>query len=64
MAVEKALEKDTGNRYQSMRQTVANLRRFARAKMVEAPAGEKKARRVTANTHAASGDSRLGFKVH
>jgi Tol biopolymer transport system component len=45
MAVEKTLEKDPSDRYQSMREIVVDLKRFTRAKMVEAPA-EKKAGRA------------------
>jgi Tol biopolymer transport system component len=37
IVVEKALEKDPGDRYQSMREMVVDLRRFIRAKTVEAP---------------------------
>jgi len=47
MAVEKALEKDPGDRYQSMREMVVDLRRFTRAKAAETtPAAEKRARRA------------------
>jgi Tol biopolymer transport system component/predicted Ser/Thr protein kinase len=45
MAVEKTLEKDPGDRYQSMREIVVDLKRFTRVKMTEAPA-ETKARRA------------------
>ena len=45
MAVEKTLEKDPCDRYQSMREIAVDLKRFTRATMAEASA-EKKARRA------------------
>ena len=45
MAVEKTLEKDPCDRYQSMREIVVDLKRFTRATMTQAPA-EKKAGRA------------------
>jgi Tol biopolymer transport system component len=44
MTVEKALERDPGDRYQSMREIVVDLRRFTRAKMAEAPPAPQKKR--------------------
>lgn len=37
MTVEKALEKEPGDRYQSMREFVVDLRRFSKGKIAEAP---------------------------
>jgi serine/threonine protein kinase/Tol biopolymer transport system component len=41
MAVEKTLEKDPGDRYQSMREIAVDLKRFTRAKLAEAPPERK-----------------------
>jgi Tol biopolymer transport system component/predicted Ser/Thr protein kinase len=46
MIVEKALEKDPGDRYQSMREVLVDLRRFTKARVAGAPpAVRRKARR-------------------
>src|SRR6202047_2973719 len=41
MAVEKTLEKDPGDRYQSMREIAVDLKRFTRAKLAEVPPEKK-----------------------
>jgi serine/threonine protein kinase/Tol biopolymer transport system component len=47
MAVEKALEKDPRDRYQSMPELVVDLRRYTKAKMADAPRrAERKVRRL------------------
>jgi serine/threonine protein kinase/Tol biopolymer transport system component len=41
LVIEKALEKDPGDRYQSMRELVVDLRRFTKMRMADAPVAAK-----------------------